>query len=98
MKSEYLPEHWQKWLSSRPKGRLLAEDFSAKIQLHFGDGSYAFFDYAFAVLDVSRQEVAVFTEHCGYHIFSARGLEVTPLDWQDAGAFSKANLKNTDEP
>jgi hypothetical protein len=37
--------------------------------MEFPDGSSAFFHYAFYLKDETLGEVAVFTEHCGYHIF-----------------------------
>ena len=33
------------------------------------DGSQAFFRFAFFIQAPEWQELAVFTEHCGYHIF-----------------------------
>lgn len=74
--STYLPEHWRAWLRShRPHwgGELSAEDFRSddRVRLRFGDGSSATFQYAFCALDEQREELAVFTEHCGYHVFRA---------------------------
>lgn len=70
--------------SSRGRGRRLgASDFPhATVQLTFEDGSEASFRYAFFVEDRERDELAVFTEHCGYHVFSLHGLqfESTPYD------------------
>lgn len=33
------------------------------------DGSVAEFKYAFALVSEERKAIAVFTEHCGHHIF-----------------------------
>jgi hypothetical protein len=59
---------------------LSAHDFPARqsVLLHFDDGSFARFRYAFAVLDESGERCMVFTEHCGYHVFpvGAGGVEV----------------------
>ncbi|ELI5391752.1 hypothetical protein RRJ89_004358 [Vibrio parahaemolyticus] len=46
------------------------------IEIIFEDDSYCKFNYAFAVINEPRQEVAIFTEHCGYHVFSSLGVSV----------------------
>lgn len=63
------------------RDHLTAFDFSTSqsVQLTFEDGSYAFFRYAFCLRDDEAHEVAVFTEHCGYHFFSSMGLRVEVL-------------------
>lgn len=72
---EYLPEHWQDNLREhlRSKGSRFNEpsiaDFTHDLRLTFEDGSYGFFIYAFFIADKGKHEVAVFTEHCGYHIY-----------------------------
>ncbi|MEM1116679.1 MAG: hypothetical protein AAF594_10360 [Bacteroidota bacterium] len=74
----YLPEHWNAWLRSyRPgyEGRLGAGDFCGVVELRFEDGSEARFHWAFCALDEEGEELAVFTEHCLYHVFSSRALE-----------------------
>ena len=72
----YLPDHWQKWVKEyslkKTNGkfdRLSAYDFPTNVTLIFPDGSNAHFTGAFYVEDHERNELAVFTEHCGYHIF-----------------------------
>ena len=45
------------------------------VRLRFDDGSEASFKYAFFVEDRERKELAVFTEHCGYHVFPLLSLE-----------------------
>lgn len=79
-----LPEHWQIWLSDwcRAKSggsrdRLEATDFNSNslVELRFEDGSVANFHGAFYSLDEVRAELALFTEHCGYHVFPLTGLE-----------------------
>ncbi len=77
---DILPEHWKQWLrDARPEhsGQLSVYDFppGGAVRLHFEDGSTATFRYAFYVVDEARHEIAVFTEHCGYHVFSSVGLE-----------------------
>jgi hypothetical protein len=70
----YLPDHWQQWL--RERGRLSVADFGqSKVLLRFVDGSSAFFEYAFFTVDEKRGELAVFTEHCGYHVFRLVSLD-----------------------
>ena len=76
----YLPPHWKAWLRAyRPEsdGRLSVYDFKIdqSVRLRFEDGSTAQFEYAFCALDEKQGELAVFTEHCGYHVFRAAGLE-----------------------
>lgn len=43
------------------------------LRITFDDGSYVFFRYAFCLTDSEANEIAIFTEHCGYHIFPAVG-------------------------
>jgi hypothetical protein len=68
------------------RNHLLVFDFPPGqcVRLGFPDGSYAFFRYAFYLRD--EREVAVFTEHCGYHFFPAGELEVEVLKtvWPDS--------------
>ena len=86
----YLPEHWNNWIkefslaqSDGKYEKLGAGVFRGNIRLIFDDGSNAFFDGAFHVEDEERQEIAVFTEHCGYHIFRASGLRVEYYEWTE---------------
>ena len=69
------------------RDHLLAHDFPAgrSVRLGFPDGSYAHFHYAFHIVDEELREVAVFTEHCGYHYFPADELEVEVVEavWKD---------------
>jgi hypothetical protein len=71
-RAKYLPEHWQKWVENHPKlsKGMLTEEFNGSVSLHWEDGSMAFFDYAFLVWDEDRDEICVFSEHCGYHCFT----------------------------
>jgi hypothetical protein len=62
------------------RDHLLVYDFTGEsVRLGFEDGSYAFFRDAFHLRDEALREVAVFTEHCGYHFFSSEALEVEVL-------------------
>jgi hypothetical protein len=72
-----LPVYWQKWIENYTKeasngkwDRLRAGDFSGSVKIRFPDGSFVLFENAFYAIDESRDELAVFTEHCGYHVFS----------------------------
>lgn len=64
--------------SGEERGHLTAFDFPASQSVHLGfpDGSHAFFRYAFCLRDEKAREVAVFTEHCGYHFFPGVDLRV----------------------
>jgi hypothetical protein len=94
MKHDDLPERWatnlQKYLGEElgvKRGRLSAEEFHHSLKITFEDGSFAFFHYSFYLLDEQLKEVAVFTEHCGYHIFPLFGthLELFESKGTDAG-------------
>jgi hypothetical protein len=67
---------------------LSAHDFpqGQAVRLGFPDGSFAYFEHAFFIEDPARQLVAVFTEHCGYHLFSAIELRIATVRvTRDAG-------------
>ncbi len=59
-----------------PKRR---QDFHHRVILKFEDGSRIVFEYAFArLVRGNNKRLEVYTEHCGYHAFSAASLvEVT---------------------
>lgn len=87
---KYLPEHWNNWIRrfslAATEGRyeeLGAGTFRGNVRLVFEDGSYAFFECALFVEDESREELAVFTEHCGYHVFSSRGVRAEYYEWTE---------------
>ncbi len=72
---EYLPDHWQQWIENYAKesskgkwNRLGANDFAGSVNMRFPDGSFVLFECAFYAIDQNKKELAVFTEHCGYHI------------------------------
>ena len=50
--------------------------YSKEVKLKFPDDSTAHFKYAFAVWKEDRGTIAVFTEHCGYHVFPGHDLKV----------------------
>jgi hypothetical protein len=95
MKHDDLPERWAKRLEeylckerNLDRDHLSATDFGNNyLKINFEDGSIAFFQFAFYLLDQESNEVAVFTEHCGYHIFPLFGtyLEVLESKWTDVG-------------
>jgi hypothetical protein len=71
-----LPIHWQQWIEQYAKeasngkwNRLGASDFDGSVKIRFSDGSFLMFEYAFYAIDEAKNELAVFTEHCGYHVF-----------------------------
>lgn len=45
-------------------------------RIEFDDGSYAVFHYPLVIEAPEWNEVGVFTEHCGYHLFTLRGIQV----------------------
>ena len=63
---------------------LLAYDFNAdEVEVVFDDGSSANFKYSFYVENPAKDLIAVFTEHCGYHLFRSSGVTVmtAPESW-----------------
>jgi hypothetical protein len=73
-----IPDEWKRRLRGYLRQRygedrdnLSASDFSSRqsVIIRFPDGSQVIFRYAFAIRDDNSQEVAVFSEHCGYHVF-----------------------------
>ncbi len=87
MNRNQLPEKWQDKLkeyaltiSNGKYDSLGANAFpKQKIRIEFEDKSFAVFRYAFYLLNEKEDEIAVFTEHCGYHIFYASGTVVKVL-------------------
>ncbi len=75
MKHKDLPQRWLEKLQNHLKeigskyNELSADAFSYKLKIEFADRSYALFHSAFYWIDEEAKEIAVFTEHCGYHIF-----------------------------
>lgn len=85
MRHNDLPERWkiklQEYLAQKSSKykTLGASDFPTDtlIQIHFEDGSKAEFRYTLIIEAPDFQEIGLFTEHCGYHIFQADGLKVS---------------------
>lgn len=75
MKQEDLPQRWQSRLQNHlleigsKYKKLSADAFQKDLKITFTDNSHVFFYYAFYWVDEVSKEFAVFTEHCGYHIF-----------------------------
>lgn len=63
------------------KHGLNAGDFPSdhELRVEFDDGSFAQFAYAFHVVSEDGYSVAIFTEHCGYYVFSAISLVIMRL-------------------
>jgi hypothetical protein len=89
-----VPEEWKPRLRAYLRERhgedretLSASDFPSgqSVRIGFPDGSSVLFHHAFALMDESRGEVAVFTEHCGYHVFPSADAEIEVLDSASAG-------------
>ena len=87
--SEQILEDWAEELSShigrsvqdiREKG-LSATDFSPlhDLRVSLMDGSFVQFRYAFAVSSEAKRAIAVFTEHCGYHVFPNHEASISEL-------------------
>jgi hypothetical protein len=84
-----VPSHWRKHVreyirarSGESREHLLAHDFhpGRSVRLGFPDGSYVLFRYAFYIRNEEAGELAVFTEHCGYHVFPAAEVDVEVLE------------------
>ena len=83
MKHADLPERWKKkiaaYLRARGEDRteLSTYDFFASTAtLKFDDGSSASFNWVVVIEAPELNEMGVFTEHCGYHIFPLGGTHV----------------------
>lgn len=70
--------------SGKDRDHLSADDFPSgqSVRLDFPDGSFAHFECAFAIEDRARELLAVFTEHCGYHVFPSGELSIAVLGEQ----------------
>lgn len=94
MKFDDLPKRWKTKLEDHirqefgeNRDKLATGDFQQNLKITFADGSYSFFYFAFYILDQQANEVAVFTEHCGYHIFPLYDtkLEIFVSKWSVEG-------------
>lgn len=82
MKHEDLPERWKNKIIGYLKingiterDKLSAYDFFPNqiLEIKFEDESFAEFRYPLLINAPEFNEVGVFTEHCGYHIFKMNG-------------------------
>ena len=46
------------------------------LEIVFPDGSRSSFEFAFYLDSLERNAIAVFTEHCGYHVYPRYGLAI----------------------
>lgn len=85
MKSKDLPERWAKKVKEyllkngvEDRTELSAMDFFSNqtITIKFEDESEVKFNYTLVIEAPELNEVGVFTEHCGYHIFPMGGSSV----------------------
>ncbi|PQO46096.1 hypothetical protein C5Y93_11005 [Blastopirellula marina] len=60
--------------------RLSTQDFRGTVSLRFPDGSFALFRHAFYLVSEELSEIALFTEHCGYHVFPRYDTQVEMLE------------------
>ncbi len=89
MKHADLPERWKKrliqWIrqfSDHHRTELSAADFpmSYQIAMRFVDDSQAQFDHAIAIEEPLLDEIGIFTEHCGYHVFPLAGTHIARIE------------------
>ena len=75
----HIPDYWKSLVRAhilRTRGvdrdSLGASDFpnDRSVRVEWPDKSFAVFRHAFFLRDEARQEVGVFTEHCGYYFLS----------------------------
>lgn len=69
---DLLPAHWQQKV--KDNNWFTLSQFNHSVMVRFDDGSFCFYKYAFVLEDKEHKELAVFTEHCGYYVFSTRGI------------------------
>ncbi|HEX8465954.1 MAG TPA: hypothetical protein VF627_15175 [Abditibacterium sp.] len=75
----FIPDRWKPLVEAHVKqdsgewrGHLSADSFRTNryVRIFFADNSFALFHYAFCLRSEELQEVAIFTEHCGYYFYS----------------------------
>ncbi len=83
----HVPDRWHSQLDSYVRENtsgehraLSAVSFQNHVAIRLADGSHAFFRHAFYLVDRDLDEIAVFTEHCGYHIFPLFDAQIELLD------------------
>lgn len=98
MQYDELPQYWKDKLSEyiqekfhQDRKKPDAADFQNIVMLRLHDGSHVYFKFAFYIINEDKTEIAVFTEHCGYHVFPFFGADVELLSsgWTDMGENTK---------
>ena len=88
----HIPDEWKPIVREhilRTRGKdydtLSASDFKGTrcVRVEWPDRSFALFRYAFCLRKPQTQEVAVFTEHCGYFFFAGDGEFVQVQEWDE---------------
>lgn len=79
MNYEDLPNRWKEKLriyltekDANHRTQLSASDFNNDVHIEFEDRSMCIFRYSLVIEVPEFSQIAVFTEHCGYHIFDTR--------------------------
>ena len=78
MNKNDLPKRWSVILNGYLQNRDQLEIFDftlERIEIVFEDGSFTKFNDAFCLEDETYQEVCIFTEYNGYHIFNRSSIE-----------------------
>lgn len=93
MKLDQLPQKWRDRLAELVRSKHGKDHDSPQfedrsLRLTFEDRSAAFFKFAFYLTDPQTNELAVFTEHCGYHLFPFWGTEIETFcsEWIEIGS------------
>ncbi len=78
---EELSQHVGRSVEEILRKGLGADDFPTNESLHIKlmDGSFVQFQYAFYVVNAEKFAIAVFTEHCGYHVFPFHEAEISRI-------------------
>jgi hypothetical protein len=50
------------------------------LKIEFDDGSYPLFQYAFYIVNKDWKEIAVFTEHNGFHLYPLFAVKINTFD------------------
>ena len=79
--SEELSQHLGRSAEQIQQKGLSASDIPLNESLHIQlmDGSFVQFEYAFHLVSPAKRAIAVFTEHCGYHVFPSAGATVSRI-------------------
>lgn len=82
----YLSERWREEIKKYLKTinskyqQISIDNFNNNLKIEFDDGSQAFFNFAFYIAKPDWNEIAVFTEHNGYHIYPLLAVKVQTID------------------